>query len=180
MFKFILPTFKLHIEKWKWNKEYRIYVSNFGHFKDEHKRPLPVKVATSGYLMVKTACGLKLAHRIVMFTWVPIPGAEDLTVDHLDHNKRNNSVDNLEWVTLEENQRRAKKDLCQDCPIQTPSTKKYRYGHSQAFDTIDEAVDWAIENFCHTDNAIRKNVQNKIINSINTGKLYCGAKWRLS
>lgn len=33
---------------------------------------------------------------------------EQLTVDHLDHNKRNNSVDNLEWVTRAENMRRAR------------------------------------------------------------------------
>jgi hypothetical protein len=37
--------------------------------------------------------------------------AENLTVDHLDHNKRNNSLDNLEWVSEEENLRRAKADL---------------------------------------------------------------------
>ena len=26
------------IERYKWNKEYRVYVSNLGHFKDEHKK----------------------------------------------------------------------------------------------------------------------------------------------
>ena len=36
MFKFILPKFILRVERWKWNKEYRIYVSNMGHFRDEH------------------------------------------------------------------------------------------------------------------------------------------------
>jgi len=35
---------------------------------------------------------------------------DNLTVDHLDHNKRNNCVDNLEWVTDSENKRRAKED----------------------------------------------------------------------
>jgi hypothetical protein len=52
-----------------------------------------------------------LAHRVVMLTWRPTANAENLTVDHLDHNKRNNSLDNLEWVSEEENLRRAKADL---------------------------------------------------------------------
>ena len=108
--KFILPKIFLGIERWKWNKEYRVYVSNMGHFKDEHKEDLPFKTTTSGYLNVKTRCGYKLAHRLVMLTWRPIPGAEDLTVDHLDHNKRNNALTNLEWVTREENLRRADED----------------------------------------------------------------------
>jgi hypothetical protein len=52
-----------------------------------------------------------LAHRLVMLTWRPTPDAENLTVDHLDHNKRNNALSNLEWVSYEENQERAKDDL---------------------------------------------------------------------
>lgn len=33
MFNFILPQFFIKVEKWKWNKEYRVYVSNYGNFK---------------------------------------------------------------------------------------------------------------------------------------------------
>lgn len=39
MFKFIAPRFIFRIEKWKWNKEFRLYVSTMGHFRDEHKQP---------------------------------------------------------------------------------------------------------------------------------------------
>lgn len=46
-----------------------------------------------------------------MLTWKPIPNAEELTVDHLNHNKRDNSLDNLEWVTKAENIRRSKQDF---------------------------------------------------------------------
>ena len=111
MCRFMFPNFKFNIERWRWNDEYRVYVSTAGRCKDEHKRLLPIKINTSGYCLVKTACGYRLVHRLVMRTWSPIPDAENLTVDHLDHNKRNNDLRNLEWVTLDENHRRAKEDL---------------------------------------------------------------------
>lgn len=111
MFKFIMPKFIFKVERWKWNSEYRVYVSNTGHFMDEYKKPIPVKINENGYVMIKTPYGLKLAHRLVMFSWCPTANMEALTVDHLDHNKRNNAVDNLEWVTKEENRRRAEKDF---------------------------------------------------------------------
>lgn len=110
MMKFIMPTFLFNIEKWKWNDEYRIFVSNMGHFKDEYKKELAIKIDNGGYCRISTHLGYKLAHRLVMLTWKPIPDAENLTVDHLDHNKRNNTVTNLEWVTAIENRERASRD----------------------------------------------------------------------
>jgi hypothetical protein len=61
-----------------------------------------------------------------MLTWRPTDDAENLTVDHLDHNKRNNSVDNLEWVTQEENLRRASVDLLPDneCEVEVKPVVK--------------------------------------------------------
>jgi hypothetical protein len=109
---FMLPTISLRIERWKFNKDYGVYVSTLGNFKDRYKRRLPINVTNQGYCTVKTEAPGQWpkAHRLVMLTWKPIPNAENLTVDHLNHNKRDNSVANLEWVTREENQRRAKED----------------------------------------------------------------------
>lgn len=98
------------IERWKFNKDYGVYVSTEGHFKDRQKRLIPVKIGNGGYCNIKTERGYVLAHRLVMFTWRPIPNAEKLTVDHLNHNKRDNSLTNLEWVTQQENLRRAHMD----------------------------------------------------------------------
>lgn len=110
--KIILPRFLFKIERWKWNSDYRVYVSNLGHIKNEHKQDLPVYIDDNGYCRVHTVCcSYKTVHRLVMLTWRPIPNAEELTVDHLNHNKRDNSLENLEWVTKEENLRRAAKDL---------------------------------------------------------------------
>lgn len=108
----MLPNLILKIEKWKFNKEYGVYVSTLGNFKDRHKRLIPVKINQSGYCMIKVegTIPFKPAHRLVMLTWKPIANAEDLTVDHLNHNKRDNSLDNLEWVSYEENQLRARND----------------------------------------------------------------------
>lgn len=101
----------INFEKYKWNKDYGVYVSNLGHFKDRYKRLLPVKINLGGYLVIKTEKGYISAHRLVMYTWRPIPNAENMTVDHLNHNKRDNSLKNLEWVDRSENQRRAYEDI---------------------------------------------------------------------
>ena len=111
----IFPTLILNIERWKYNKEYEVYVSNLGHFKSKSKKNLSFKINDYGYCMVKTGAGtLKLAHRLVLLTWRPIPNAEDLTIDHLNHNKRDNTLKNLEWVSKVENQERAKRDYIQE------------------------------------------------------------------
>lgn len=107
--------FNIHfsIERWKWNADFGIYVSTKGRFRNESKKDIPITVDNKGYCRVY--CGGTththlLAHRVVLLTWRPTANAGNLTVDHLDHNKRNNALDNLEWVSFEENQRRAKAD----------------------------------------------------------------------
>lgn len=125
MIKFIMPTLLFNIERWKWNDDFRVYVSNMGHFKDEYKKPLSVFIDGKGYCKIKTSCGWKAAHRLVMLTWRPIPNAEDLTVDHLDHNKRNNSLANLEWVTDIENRERAKRDRVCHAPLTAEEIKNF-------------------------------------------------------
>lgn len=122
----ILPTLHFRIERWKFNKEYGVYVSTLGNFKDRHKRRLPIVIRSNGYCSVKTeSCNFKAAHRLVMLTWCPIPNAEEMTVDHKNHNKRDNSLDNLEWVTRAENLRRAREDfVCGEAEAPQQAQKK--------------------------------------------------------
>jgi hypothetical protein len=127
MFNFILPRFIFRVERWKWNKEYRIYVSNMGHFMDEHKKIIPVKINQNGYVLIKTGYGYETGHRLVMKTWRPTAAMDKLTVDHLDHNKRNNSVENLEWVTRAENMKRARADyIDENAKPKEKKTKKVK------------------------------------------------------
>lgn len=46
-------------------------------------------------------------HRTVAKTFMPIENSELLTIDHLDCDKSNNAVSNLEWVDTGTNSRRA-------------------------------------------------------------------------
>lgn len=113
----IFPTIKLTIERWKYNPTFELYVSNMGHIKNKSKASLAPKITQGGYVVVYVGGSnphWMLLHRVVMLTWRPTPEAETLTVDHLDHNKRNNALSNLEWVTKEENLRRADEDLLRD------------------------------------------------------------------
>lgn len=115
----MLPTIKIHFERWKWNEDYGVYVSTFGRIRDVRKNNVPIVIEKDGYCVAKTNPrahvvnhnhGYASIHRLVMLTWRPNENAEKLTVDHLDHNKRNNELANLEWVTAAENCQRAARD----------------------------------------------------------------------
>ena len=116
----IFPTIKFNIERWKYNSTFELYVSNMGHIKNKSKADIAPKIMPNGYVVVYVYGSLNkyiLLHRVVMLTWKPTPEAEELTVDHLDHNKRNNALSNLEWVTQEENERRTAEDYLRESTL---------------------------------------------------------------
>ena len=181
MCKFILPKLNFKIEKWKYNKEYRIFVSTLGNFKDEHKKNMPIKINNStGYVMVETPYGYKQAHRLVMLTFKPIPNAEGLTVDHKNHNKRCNELNNLEWITREENQKRARADLYIDLETPTiPYKNKYIVAGQLKFENMQAAIDYIeIESRKNGSMPNRGNIEKRILKALNTQEKYFNVKWK--
>lgn len=108
-------------EIWKDVKGYEgLYqVSNFGrirsflktgHFKDKFLDTPEIRtpgIAHTGYMCIVLVKDGKRhtydLHRLIAETFIPNP-ENKRTVNHIDGNKLNNKVDNLEWTTDSENQ----------------------------------------------------------------------------
>ena len=102
--------FNIHLtfERWKYNKEYNVYVSTLGNVRDSRKVTIRPKVTSTGYMSINVGIKTIYLHRLVMETF---KGHSNLTIDHIDSNKRNNSLKNLEYVTQEVNLQRAQANL---------------------------------------------------------------------
>lgn len=183
MCRLMFPKLQFKLERWKWNKEYRVYVSTLGNFKDEHRNIIPVKVNVGGYVVVKTTYGFQKAHRLVMKTWKPCPDMENLTVDHLDHNKRNNTIYNLEWVTKKENEDRAKADFIAEDDNEDLKDNYMVRTQDKAFASFEEAAEYIMKTKKMTRNGDATPSRDRIINRIKSaaysGNLYCDRKWYL-
>ena len=97
------------MEYWKKiNKNYKI--SSLGRVMNRSGNILKPQITNSGYNLVHLLCdGIRKAytiHRLVAVAFIPNPESK-LQVNHIDGNKLNNKIDNLEWVTNKENLRHA-------------------------------------------------------------------------
>lgn len=98
------------MEIWK-DTEYENYeVSNFGKVRNKNTGYiLTPAVHHKGYLKAQMKDNTKhvgrFIHRLVAIAFIPNPSNLP-QIDHLDNDKTNNHVSNLEWVTGKENHRR--------------------------------------------------------------------------
>ena len=104
-------------EEWRAIPGYPGYeISNFGQVKSyrqyKNGKILVLHSNKKGYLQVclrdiEGAQATHYVHRLVLSTFSPVENYENLTVDHIDCNPSNNRLDNLRWLTAEENLKRA-------------------------------------------------------------------------
>lgn len=99
------------MEIWKTIKDYPDYeVSNLGRVKsNKRKTPLILSINqySNGYQFVslfnKNGHKSHLIHRLVLEAFCPQENMDKLQVNHKDCNRTNNQLENLEWVTPQEN-----------------------------------------------------------------------------
>ena len=78
-------------------------ISNYGRVKNHKGRITEGHNHESGYLWVSISPKQYLLHRLVAKTFIPNPENKE-QVNHIDGNKQNACVNNLEWTTNQENQ----------------------------------------------------------------------------
>lgn len=71
-------------------------------------RLLKQHIGNDGYLRTQVDGKTRLVHRLIACAFVPANPGKDF-VNHIDGNKQNNCVSNLEWVTQSENMKHAYK-----------------------------------------------------------------------
>lgn len=102
-------------EIWKPIVNYERYlISNFGRvrsIKGKNITLLNTSEDKDGYLKIRLTYGVrkrikKSLHRLVAIAFIPNPNNYP-TVNHIDGNKKNNSVNNLEWSSYSQNNQHA-------------------------------------------------------------------------
>lgn len=148
----VKPNFN---ELWKNIKNFSNYeISTFGNLRNKITNKHLNPTNRSGYLGVtiqnddKNRKSMKI-HRLVALTFLPNP-ENKYTVNHIDHNKSNNNIDNLEWATTTE-QNRHKRKTKKEVQRLISSRKVWRIDKDtnellELFETIRDASKWIFDN----------------------------------
>lgn len=125
-------------------------------FVTETGKELTPKNNGNGYLRIYIPQLKKrfLLHRLVATAYIPNPQNKP-QVNHIDGNKHNNSVNNLEWCTNKENMFHFYKTMNGIPIVVDKYSKKYRSGkHSMAFkeEVVEKGIYGNILKLCYEKN----------------------------
>lgn len=95
-------------EEWRSCKDHPDYeVSNLGRVRKGHRILAITTIPKYGYVMVQFTAKPRqkkvYVHRLVAFAFLPEPSSGQVDVDHVDNDKANNAVTNLQWLSRQEN-----------------------------------------------------------------------------
>ena len=101
---------KILITNSKHPLKFNYYATDDGRiWSEKTQKFMSMREDKDGYLKVTLSCVDNngrhrfSVHRLVLENFKPIEGMEKLQVNHINGNKKDNSLQNLEWVTCEEN-----------------------------------------------------------------------------
>lgn len=93
--------------EWKEIKNSGYFASKDGQIKNKKGKILKGSNRGNGYLSVHInlgdGCKHYSIHRLILETFSPIAEPDLFHVDHIDKNKQNNKLENLRWVSANEN-----------------------------------------------------------------------------
>ena len=78
-------------------------ISNLGRVRTGKTKQILKPDNINYYLYVRLNGHKVSIHRLMLKTFQPIDNADEMQVNHIDGNKHNNQLDNLEWCTSNEN-----------------------------------------------------------------------------
>lgn len=141
-------------------------VSTLGRIKSHKRKTKILKVSSSlGYqqisLMVEGKRNVKMVHRLVMDAFTSNPHKKK-TVNHINGNKADNRVENLEWATMSENMKHA-----YDTGLRVVQYKKL------SIKKVKEIIKLLSKGVAQSKIAKLFSIHKNTISSIATGRTWC-------
>lgn len=168
-------------EEWKVTSEDDNYeISNLGRVKNRKTGRILKSHINGGYIQVSLCKNGKRrtikVHRLVTTEFIENKEQKP-QVNHLDKDKTNNSVDNLEWATAQENNAHKSATLIQTTNqhIKIWRLDKESSARLQLYSSIQDAAKWCVENGHSSDASIACGNISCAVNGVY--KSSCGFKW---